>query len=89
MRSTLKTRKARRVRDAKPSVIVMIFGTTAHNPNTSQPTAPRKGRLAGCVSGQFWRGCFMAIWLLLGSAALPGGGTESQACNSFINSNSA
>jgi len=89
MSSTRKTKKARRVRDAEPSVVVVIIGATAHNPNTSPPTAPRKGHLAGFVSGQFLRGCFVAIWLLVGGAALPGGGTESQACSSVITSNSA
>ena len=89
MSSMRKTRKAQRFVHAGPSVVVVIIGATAHNPNTSPPAVPCKANLAGCVSGQFLRGCCVAIWLLVGGAALPGGGTESQAYSSVISSNSA
>lgn len=68
--------KTQRVRDAGPSVVVVIIGATAHNPNTSPPTASRKGHFPDCVSGQFLRGCFVALWLLLGSSAVPEIGTS-------------
>jgi len=89
MSSTRKKTKTQRLRDAGPSVVVVIIGATAHNPNTSPPTASRKGRLTGSVSGQFLRSCCVALWLLVGGAALPGSGTEPQACGSVVIPNSA
>lgn len=89
MRSTRKTRKTQRVRNAEPSVVVVIIGATAHNPNTSPPTASCKARFTDCVSGQFLRGCFVALWLFLGSSAVPEAGTSPPSSSSIVIPDSA
>lgn len=89
MSSTRKTKKAQRLRDAEPSVVVVIIGATAHSPNTSPPASPSKDYLSSYVSGRFLRSGFVAIWLLVGGAAIPGDSVEPQACSSVIVPSSA
>lgn len=61
-------RKAQRVRNARPLVVVMILERTSHNPDTRPPTKPRKRKWT--IRGL--NACYLSLWLLIAGAGYQG-----------------